>query len=212
MNLNFEEEKKKERRKAVIRECIIWLIEIGIVILIAWLLVHYCIKKTSTIGSAMEPTLYNGEEVFINTKAYLVFSPDREDVIAFYDKEGASDDGEEPLITFRRIIGLPGETVQIVDGKIRINGEELKEKHTYQAMTTAGIAEQEIKLGEEEYFVLCDSRVDSDDSRNASFGNVKKEQILGKVLFRLKPFSIVSGPDRGAAGGTASPSPSPQEN
>lgn len=210
MNLNFEEEKKKERRKAVIKECIIWLIEVIIVIVLAWLLVHFCIKKSSTIGSVMEPTLYNGEEVFINTKAYMLFSPKREDVIAFYDKEGASDEGEEPLITFRRIIGLPGETVQITDGKIQINGKALQEKHTYQPMLTAGVAEQPVKLGEDEYFVLCDSRVDSDDSRNSSFGNVKREQILGKVMFRIKPFSIVSGPDRGGMGtAAASPSPSP---
>mgnify|MGYP004714444505 CR=1 FL=1 len=195
MNLNFEEEIKKKKRKKILKECIIWLVEIIIVVVLAYLLVHFCIKRTSTIGSAMEPTLYNGEDVFINTKAYLVFSPDREDVIAFYDKEEADDDGEEPLIAFRRVIGLPGETVQITDGKILINGDVLQEKYKYRAMTSAGIAEQEIKLGEDEYFVLCDSRIDSDDSRNSSFGNVKKSQIIGKVSFKLKPFSRVTGPD-----------------
>lgn len=206
MNLNFEEEIRKSKRKKILKECIIWLVEIAVVIVLAYLLIHFCIRKTSTIGSAMEPTLYNGEEVFINTKAYLVFSPDREDVVAFYDKAWDTDGGEEPLMTFRRVIGLPGETVQILDGKIYINGTELKEKYKYPAMTTAGIAEQEIKLADDEYFVLCDSRLDSDDSRNASFGNVKKEQILGKVSFTMKPFSMVSGPDRG---GQAAPSASP---
>ena len=68
------------------------------------------------------------------------------------------------------------------------------------------IAEQEIRLADDEYFVLCDSRLDSDDSRNASFGNVKKEQIVGKVAFTIKPFATVSGPDRG---GQAEPSASP---
>lgn len=195
MNLNFEEEIKKEKRKKRIRECIIWLVEIMIVVLLAWFLVHFCFKKTSTIGSVMEPTLYNGEEVIINTKAYMIFSPDREDIIAFYDKEGADDEGEEPLITFRRIIGLPGEKIQITDGKILINGEEWAEKYTYLPITAAGIAEQEITLGEDEYFVLCDSRIDLDDSRNASFGNVKKSQIIGKVSFKFEPFSRVTGPD-----------------
>lgn len=195
MNLNFEEEIKKEKRKKRIRECIIWLVEIMIVVLLAWFLVHFCFKKTSTIGSVMEPTLYNGEEVIINTKAYMIFSPDREDIIAFYDKEGADDEGEEPLITFRRIIGLPGEKIQITDGKILINGEEWAEKYTYLPITAAGIAEQEITLGEDEYFVLCDSRIDLDDSRNVSFGNVKKSQIIGKVSFKFEPFSRVTGPD-----------------
>ncbi len=195
MNLNFEEEIKKDKRKKIIKECIIWLVEIIIVILLAYFLIHFCFKKTSTIGSTMEPTLYNGEEVFINTKAYMIFSPDREDVIAFYDKEGADDEGEEPLITFRRVVGLPGEKVQIVDGKIWINGKEWTEKYTYRPITAAGIAEQEIILGEDEYFVLCDSRIDLDDSRNASFGNVKESQIIGKVSYKFEPFSRVTGPD-----------------
>lgn len=198
LNLNFEEEQKRERRKAILKECLIWLLEIILVIVLAYLLIHFCIRKTTTIGSAMEPTLYNGEEVLINTKAYMVFSPDREDVIAFYDKDAVNEEGEEPLITFRRILGLPGETIQIVDGTIKINGKELKEKYVYDPMTTAGIAEQEIKLGEDEYFVLSDSRIDSDDSRNSSFGNVKEEQIIGKVSFTTEPFAMVSGPEQRA--------------
>lgn len=199
MNLNFEEEVRKNKRKKMIKECIIWLVEIVLVIVLAHLLIHFCIRKTNTIGSSMEPTLYNGEEVLINTKAYLVFSPDREDVIAFYDKAWNEEHSEEPLITFRRVIGLPGETVQIVDGKVFINGTELVETYKYEPMTASGIAEQEIKLGDDEYFVLCDSRIDSDDSRNVSFGNVKKDQIVGKVFFTVTPFSVVSGPDRGAS-------------
>lgn len=207
MNLNFEEVARKNKRKKILKECFFWLVEIIVVIVLAYLLIHYCIRKTMTIGSAMEPTLYNGEEVFINTKSYLVFSPKREDVVAFYDKGAEADGSEEPLIIFRRIIGLPGETVQITDGQIFIDGQQLKESYQYARMMTSGIAEQEIKLGEEEYFVLCDSRIDSEDSRNASFGNIKKEQIIGKVTFTMKPFSMVSGPNRGMA----SESPGPTE-
>lgn len=195
MNLNFEEEIKKDKRRKIVKECIIWLVEIVVVVLLAYFLIHFCFKKTSTIGSVMEPTLYNGEEVFVNTKAYMFFSPDREDVIAFYDQERDGEDSEEPLIIFRRVIGLPGEKVQILDGKILIDGKEWKEKYTYRPITAAGIAKQEITLGEDEYFVLCDSRIDSDDSRNASFGNVRKSQIIGKVSFKFEPFSRVTGPD-----------------
>lgn len=195
MNLNFEEEIRRKKRKKLLKECAIWLVQIIVVIGIAYLLIYFCIQKTSTIGSAMEPTLYNGEEVYINTKAYMVFSPDREDIIAFYDKNSREEDGEEPLLTFRRVIGLPGETVQITDGKIRIDGKELKETYEYRPMAAEGIAEDGIKLGEDEYFVLCDSRIDSDDSRNTSFGNVKRSQIIGKVSFKADPFSVVRGPD-----------------
>ena len=189
MNLNFEEEIRKNKRRKLAKEAILWILEIIAVISLAYLLVHFCLRRTSAIGSVMEPTLYNGQEVFINTKAYLFFAVDREDVIACYDKKEESADDDESLIIFRRVIGLP-------DGKILINGKELKESYEYNPMATAGIAEQEITLGEDEYFVLCDSRYDSDDSRNASFGNVKKDQIIGKAAFKLKPFSAVSGPNK----------------
>lgn len=198
MNLNFEEEIKRTKRKKMLKECCIWLVEIAAVILLAYLLIHFCFLRICTVGSAMEPTLYNGEDVFINTKAYLVFSPDREDVIAFYDQGSLADggEGETPLIYFRRIIGMPGEKIQIEGNTIKINGKEWKESYVYAPMVTAGIAEQEIALGEDEYFVLCDSRVDSDDSRSKAFGNVKKEQIIGKVSFRYQPFSRVTGPNK----------------
>lgn len=93
MNLNFEEEIRKNKWKKMLKECVIWLVEIAVVIALAYLLIYFCIRRTSTVGSAMEPTLYNGEEVFINTKAYLVFSPDREDVIAFMIKNGTATAG-----------------------------------------------------------------------------------------------------------------------
>lgn len=194
LNLNFDEEIKKQKRKKLIKTSLIWLIEIVVVIAAAYFLVHFCYRRTSTIGSAMEPTLYNGQEVFINTKAYLLTSPKREAVIAFYEKEKQEGE-EEPLISIRRVIGLPSEKIQISDGKIRINGEEYQSKYTYSAMTTGGIAEQEQTLGDDEYFVLCDSRANTDDSRNSAFGMVKKSQIIGKVSFRLKPFSRVTRPE-----------------
>ncbi len=194
MNLNFEEEVKREKRIKIIKECIIWIVEIAIVIAIAYFVIHFCFMRTTPIGSNMEPTLYNGEEVFVNKKAYMLSSPDREDVVAFYDREIQTEEGEEPLLAFRRVIGLPGETVQIVDGKILIDKKEWTSKYTFDPIVTAGIAEQEITLGEDEYFVLCDARADSDDSRNVAFGNVTREQIIGKVSFRQKPFARVKGP------------------
>lgn len=205
MNLNFDEEIKREKRIKWIRECIIWLIEIAVVIAIAYFVIHFCFIRTSTIGSHMEPTLYNGEEVFVNKKAYLFCKPDREDVIAFYDKETPTEEGESPLLAFRRVIALPGETIQITDGKILINHKEWKSKYDFETIVSAGVAEMEITLGEDEFFVLCDTRTDSEDSRNASFGNVSKAQIIGKVSFRSKPFSRVKGPGESEATETENP-------
>ena len=204
MNLNFDEEIKKQKRKKLIKTSLIWMIEIIIVIAVAYFVIHFCYRRTNTIGSTMEPTLYNGQEVFINTKAYVLTSPKREAVIAFYEKEKQEGE-EEPLISIRRVIGLPGETVSIrEDGSITVDGQVLDESYVvYPQMgeemefeVPQGIAEQEQTLSEDEYFVLCDSRSNTDDSRNSAFGMVKKSQIIGKVSFRLKPFSRVTKPEQ----------------
>ena len=188
MNLNFDEEIKKQKRKKLIKTSLIWMIEIIIVIAVAYFVIHFCYRRTNTIGSTMEPTLYNGQEVFINTKAYVLTSPKREAVIAFYEKEKQEGE-EEPLISIRRVIGLPGEKIKITDGKVWINGEEYQSKYTYSAMTTGGIAEQEQTLSEDEYFVLGDNRNASADSRDPSVGVISGKDIVGRAWLRIWPLN-----------------------
>ena len=91
----------------------------------------------------------------------------------------------------KRVIGLPGETVQIVDGKIYINGEVLDENYGYETMRDAKRAAEPVTLGEDEYFVLGDNRNDSSDSRSDLVGNVKKSQIVGKAFVRIYPFNRI---------------------
>lgn len=95
----------------------------------------------------------------------------------------------------RRVVGLPGEKVQIKDGKVYIDGEVLEEKYAFPDMQSGGAASSEVTLGDDEYFVLSDNRSDMDDSRNSSFTKVKKSNIIGKVIFRLSPFALVGGPE-----------------
>lgn len=197
MNLRFEEEMKKEKRKNILRELVYFLIAAVIVIFIAWLVVHFALKKASVLGGSMETTLYNGEDVIINKSSYLIFSPGRNAVIAFYpeedkEKESTQDDSS---IMIRRVVGLPGEKVQIKDGKVYIDGEVLEEKYAFPDMQSGGAASSEVTLGDDEYFVLSDNRSDMDDSRNSSFTKVKKSNIIGKVIFRLSPFALVGGPE-----------------
>ena len=197
MRLRFEEEQKKERRIKLLKETLLYFVEIALVILIAWLIVRFAMKPASMIGSSMEPTLYNGEDVIINKTSYAVLTPKRHAVIAFYPekKEGDETVFDDSSILIRRVLGLPGETVQIKNGHLWINGEEIEEKYQYEPMVSAGRASSEISLAEDEYFVLSDNRTDMDDSRNTSFTVVKKENIIGKVILSLNPFSLIGGPD-----------------
>ena len=90
----------------------------------------------------------------------------------------------------KRVIGLPGETIQIdYEGKIYINGEELEESYGYETIMDPGRAIVPVEIGENEYFVMGDNRNHSEDSRFEAVGNVKKDIILGKVTVRTFPIS-----------------------
>ena len=89
----------------------------------------------------------------------------------------------------KRVVGLPGETIQIQNGQVLVDGTALKEAGFGQTYTVAGLAEVPIHLGEEEYFLLGDNGDSSEDSRFAIVGNVHRDQILGKIWLRVAPFS-----------------------
>ena len=132
----------------------------------------------------MEPTLAVGEKFFVNKAVYKVSSPKRGDIIVF--KTNVTDDA---ALHIRRVIGLPGESVLIKDGKIYINGELYEEAGDYPDISNPGLAETSISLESGEYFVLGDNRNNSEDSRYSDIGNIKKNYIVGKLWFTVSPRS-----------------------
>lgn len=187
MGYNFESYERKEKVSKIVKEIIIWVVELLLVIGTAYFIIHYAVEKTTMVGESMEPILLNEDEIIINKFAYRFTDPKRFDIIIF--KQSGK---EHSFNNIKRIIGLPGEKVSIKDGIVIINGTPIEEKITVEAMTTAGVAEEEIKLDENEYFVLGDNRNNSEDSRFASLGNVVKEDIIGKAWIRLDPFNFVN--------------------
>ena len=138
----------------------------------------------------MTPLLDSDDIVLMNQLKLVWGKPGRFDVVVFQR--------EDQKKNIKRVIGLPGETVQIKDGQVWINGEVLQEeKQTMEVdgemvelekkIALAGLAENLIVLGEDEYFLLGDNRDSSEDSRFANVGNVKESQIIGKVWFRIYP-------------------------
>ena len=126
---------------------------------------------------SMENTIMTGDQIFGNRLAYVKSDPQRYDIVIFY----YPDDEKQKFI--KRVIGLPGETVQIKDGKVYINGKEQKKDIFVSEIEKPGVAQDEITLGENEYFVLGDQASSSDDSRMADIGNVKRSEIYGKIWF-----------------------------
>lgn len=175
----------KKRRRVnydLLREIFVWTFQIAIVCFVAFVFVWYFGKRVSVIGDSMNPVLANGDVTLVNRIVYNMSTPARGDIVAF-----KPNGNENSHYYIKRIIGLPGETVEIKDGKIWIDGEELKEKYVTTEIEDVGIADEPIVLGNKEYFVLGDDRYNSEDSRSADVGNVKRSEIEGKVWFTVSP-------------------------
>lgn len=159
-----------------------FIADLLIVILFAYALTLFTCDRTTIVGNSMQPAIENGDTVLINRLAYSFGKPKRYSVIAFQPAGIKSS-----KVYVKRVIGLPGETVQIQDGKVYINGSELTDDVSQDNILTSGLASNEITLGENEYFVLGDSRNNSEDSRFANIGLVKEDDIIGSVWFIMSP-------------------------
>jgi signal peptidase I len=183
--LNFYKRKKKISA-SLMKEIFVWVFDIAVVLVIAFALVHFIGEKTNIIGDSMSPTLENDDVVIINKFIYEVSSPARNDIVVFKPY------GNEKLHYYiKRVIGLPGDTIQITDGKIYINGQVLQENIDVETIDNGGLAANPITLGTDEYFVLGDNRNNSEDSRFTEIGNVNKKDIAGKAWFRIAPKSKI---------------------
>lgn len=180
--LNFGKHRKK-LNMPLVKEVLTWVVEIAIVLIIAFVFVYFIGHRTTVVGQSMNPSLENGEGILVNRFVYKVTDPKPNDVIVFLPNGN-----EKSHYYIKRVIAVPGDTVQIKNGAVYVNGELFDEKVDTAAIAEAGIASEEITVGEDEYFVLGDNRNSSEDSRYANIGNVKKEYIVGKAWFRVSPF------------------------
>lgn len=180
--LSFGKKRRKRVNYELIQEILVWIIQIMIVCALAFGIVWYFGHKVSTVGDSMSPQLKNGDVTLINRLVYDVRKPKRGEVIAF-----KPNGNENSHYYIRRVIGLPGETIEYKDGRLWIDGEELEEKYETTEIVELGLLKDEIKLDGDEYFVLCDDRENSEDSRVANIGNVKRNEIVGKVWFVVSP-------------------------
>lgn len=182
-------EKKKVVTPELIREIMSWLFYTILAVFIAFVLVLAFGKRVKVIGDSMETALYNGKNVLVDRIVYRLLAPSRGDVIVFLPNGN-----EKSHFYVKRVVALPGETVQIKDGLLYINGEAVSnDDKEYDKMEEAGIAENEITLGNGEFFVLGDNRNSSEDSRSANIGVVKRDTIAGKAWFSYGKADGASG-------------------
>lgn len=169
--------------QARIRKIFIWILQIAIAVFLAYICVSSLGQRVVVSDDSMEPTLSSGDKILMNTAAYKLSSPSRGDIIVF--RTGSE---EEETLQIKRVIGLPGETIQIRDGQIYIDGTVYEEENNFETIVNPGTAEETVELGTAEYFVLGDNRNNSEDSRYPNIGLVQRENIVGKLWLRYSPF------------------------
>lgn len=135
--------------------------------------------KTSVIGQSMETALYNGQTIYISRFTYLLSKPRRGDIVVFLPNGN-----ENTHYYVKRVIGLPGDTIQIIGGRVYINGEPDADDR-YDLIEDPGVADNPVELESDEYFVMGDNRNSGEDSRSGNIGPVRRELIEGRAWFKL---------------------------
>lgn len=181
--IDWDKKKVEEKEDSLMREIISTAIYLLAVVALTFLFVQYVGQRTYVNGDSMNVTLQDGDNLIVDKISYRFKEPERYDIIVFPYKH------QEDTYYIKRIIGLPGETVQVKDGIVYIDGEVLEESYGKEMMNSAGVAGESIVLEEDEYFVLGDNRNNSSDSRDPSVGNVKKEDIVGRAFLRIWPLN-----------------------
>lgn len=178
-NISFRSREKKFHI-GMLYEILQWVFLCFAAVFVGVALIYSFGIKTSVIGESMEPRLSNGQEVYINKVAYQFTAPGRGDVVVF-----RPNGNENAHFSIKRVIGVPGDTIQITNGKVMINGMVYADD-VADDTRDGGIAKDVITLGADEYFVLGDNRNSSEDSRSANIGNISREMIEGKAWYQLK--------------------------
>jgi signal peptidase I len=165
-------------------EIFTWVRDIAIALLAVWIIITFVGQMTNVIGESMMPTLKDGDRVVIDKLSYRFGEPDRFDIVVFPYKKNPS------LNYIKRIIGLPGDTVDIQEGKVVVNGERVDAEMGFDLIEDYG-DNLPLTVPDGEYFVMGDNRNNSSDSRYSDVGTIKKSDIIGRALWRIWPLSSI---------------------
>ena len=176
---HVKDERDRKRSRYIL------IFQIVFVVIAAFAAVWCFGHRTKVSDGAMSPTISEGDTVLINRLKGSVMDVARGDIIAFY-----LNGNRDSCLYVRRVAGIPGDTIQITDGILYCNGTQV-ELESEEEISVAGLAGEEILLGDDEYFVIGDSPDESEDSRHANIGNVTKDEIYGTVYFTIFPLSHI---------------------
>lgn len=181
-----EEEKiYDDEPRSIGRELLGWVVYIFIIIGLTYFIITFIGQRTTVDGSSMEATLSDGDNLLVDKISYRFRDPKRYEIIVFPYRY------KEKTFYIKRIIGMPGEIVQIVDGYVYIDGELLDESYGLEVMEDPNMAANPIQLADDEYFVLGDNRNHSADSREPNVGVIKRDEVIGRAWVRVWPLNKI---------------------
>ena len=173
---------EEESRRHFWAETRLLIRDLVFALMIAVLVIVFIVQPVKVEGTSMLPRLHDGERIFVNKLVYYGLPPlERGDIVVFW----YPDDPSKSYI--KRVIGLPGETVQVREGRIFVNGSELPEPYIDPQRNVSHANVAPVYVRPHYYFVMGDNRDNSDDSRR--WGLVPEKYIYGKALFRYWPLS-----------------------
>lgn len=181
-NFDFEnsEKKKKEKKKELME----WIKSLFIAVALALLIKTFLVEGTKIDGQSMFPTLHHNDRLFVNKISTYFREPEHGEIIVFH----APDSDREYI---KRVIGKPGDLVEIVDGDVFVNDIKLVEEYIQKGVPTFTMGEERWEVPEGQYFVLGDNRLPGQSKDGRYFGCIMKNQIVGYASIRFFPFSAI---------------------
>ena len=169
----------KKRRKKLFGEIRTTLLIIFAAAVLGYAFITWGFQTLKVQGPSMEPLLSDGETVVVNKLSYMFGSIETGDIVAIRAM------GSDSYFDIKRVIGLPGDKISIVGGKLFVNDRQVSDTYHLDVIQSPGRLSTPVTLGEKEYFVIGDNLASSEDSRFSTYGNVQQSEIRGKVFYRL---------------------------
>ena len=157
------------------------LVETVVLSLIIFLLIRQVVQNYRIENHSMEPNFLEGQFVLVNKIAYRLGEPDRGDVVVFHNPSNTNED------YIKRIIGLPGDTVEVREQTVYINGQPMIEEFTHNPIQFGDYVPPTV-VGDNQLFVMGDNRPNSSDSR--VFGPIRQDLVVGQAWLRIWPLDV----------------------
>lgn len=168
---------RQEGTRRILRE----ILETVVLVVVMYALVNLFTVRFVVEGASMQPNFATGQFIIVSRTHYLLGQPERGDIVVFHNPRNPTED------YIKRLIGIPGDVVEIRDTLVYVNGELLNEPYINEPCTAQNCRDDRWEIGENQYFLMGDNRNHSLDSRR--IGAVGREFIVGEAVFRYFPIS-----------------------